>query len=146
MEKEPNNFEIIVRAVIQKDGKILVCKNIKKDDNYYYLPGGHMEIGESADKALVRELKEELNLSIKNLSFIGVIENIYNQDNEAHHEINLIFNIRADKVEDKSNEDHLGFFFFNKDQFSKETILPKTLKEGVVQWQKDGQIFWKNNK
>jgi len=140
-----NNFEIIVRAVIQKDNKILACKNIKKNDNYYYLPGGHVEMGEPADKALVRELKEELNLSVEDTSFIGVIENAYNQENEIHHEINLIFNIRANNVEDKSNEDHLGFFFFSKNQFSRKTILPKTLKEAIIQWQKDGLIFWKSN-
>lgn len=140
-----NNFEIIIRALIQKDGTILVCKNIKKNNDYYYLPGGHVEMGEPADKALIRELKEELNLIVEEVSFIGTVENVYSQDGETHHEIILVFNVMADNVEDKSNEDHLGFFFFDEDQFQKETILPKALKESIIQWQKDNQIFWRSN-
>lgn len=140
-----NSFEIIVRAVIEKDNKILVCKNIEKNNDYYFLPGGHVETGEPAEKALIRELKEELNLSIKDVSFIGSIENVYKEDNKKHHETNLIFNVKAINVEDKSCEDHLGFFFFDKNQFSKEIILPKVLKKAIIQWQKDGKIFWKSN-
>lgn len=140
-----NSFEIIARAIIQKDGKILVCKNIKKNNDYYYLPGGHVEMGEPANKALIRELKEELNLSVNEASFIGTVENVYSEEDETHHEIILVFNVIADNVEDKSNEDHLGFFFFGKDQFQKETILPKALKKSVIQWQKDNKMFWKSN-
>lgn len=140
-----NNFEIITRALIQKDGKVLVCRNIKNNNDYYYLPGGHVEMGEPADKALIRELKEELNLSVSKVSFIGTVENVYNQAGETHHEIILVFNVIADNVEDKSNEDHLDFFFFDKNQFHKEIILPKALKESIAQWQKDNQMFWESN-
>ena len=140
-----NNFEIITRALIQKDGKILVCKNIKKNNDYYYFPGGHVKMGEPAGKALIRELKEELNLIVEEVSFIGAIENVYTQDAKTHHEIILVFNVVADNVEDKSNEDHLGFFFFDNDQFRKETILPKALKESIIQWRKDNQMFWRSN-
>lgn len=62
-------IKVLVRAVIEKNGNILVCK--RKDKDYYFLPGGHIEFGESAENALKREIKEELNLEIINLNFRG---------------------------------------------------------------------------
>ena len=57
-------FHHIVRAVMIKDKKLLVAEYI---GHYYFLPGGHVEVGESAESALIRELQEELgvNCSIK---------------------------------------------------------------------------------
>ena len=136
------NFELIVRAVISKNNKILVCENIRKKDDYYYFPGGHIEFGEPAQIALARELKEELDLSVKNMKFIGAIENVFKQNKKVHHEINLVFNVTADKTKDTSCEDHLGFLFLDKKKFSKENILPKALKESVLKWQKDKKIFF----
>jgi len=58
-----NELEICVRAVIRKRGKILVCwHKLKK---YYFFPGGHLDFGETAESALIRELKEELDIRIK---------------------------------------------------------------------------------
>ena len=71
-------FEIIVRAVILKRGEILLCRS--KGGRHYFLPGGLVEFNEPAKKALARELKEELNISIKEMFFIGAIENIFAED------------------------------------------------------------------
>ena len=143
MNEYKNKFELCVRAIIQNDDRILVCK--RKDKDYYFFPGGHIDFGEDAKLALVRELKEELNISIKKLSFIGTVENIFIQDNEKHHEINLVFNVLVTKAKDKSEEDHIDFFFFDKDKFSKEKVLPISLKEAIIKWRKDKKLFWKNN-
>jgi len=114
-----SNFEVCVRGIIKKNGKILVCK--RKDKDYYFFPGGHVEFGEQAEDALRRELKEELNLSIKNISFIGVSENIYQEE---------------------SQENHIDFFFLDKEKFSKEKILPIALRKAIIGWQEDKKIFW----
>ena len=38
----------------------------------YALPGGHLELGESWEDCLLREVAEETNLSINNLKFVYV--------------------------------------------------------------------------
>jgi len=143
MNEYKDKFELCVRAIIQDDDKILVCK--RKDKGYYFFPGGHIEFGETAEQALIRELNEELSILIKKVSFIGVGENIFNQDGQKHHEINLVFEVLADKVKDKSKEDHIDFFFFEKEKFAKEKVLPISLKEAIIKWRKDNKVFWKNN-
>jgi len=140
MNKNKNDFEVCVRAIIQNNGKILICYEKGKD--YYFTPGGHIEFGETAKETLCRELKEELNISIKRCSFIGTVENIFIQDGEHHHELDLIFNVEAENVSDKSREDHIDFFFMDIDKFSKEKILPTALQKSILKWLKNKKIFW----
>jgi len=67
-----------VDAVIEDNegNVILIKRKYPPFQNYYALPGGFIENGESASKALVREVKEETNLDVKILHKIGV----YNEE------------------------------------------------------------------
>lgn len=134
------NIEFIVRAVIVKRGKILLCCD--KKFNYYYFPGGHVEFGEGAKQALKRELKEETNIAAKVGNLVGVVENFYHDKKAIHHEINLIFiaSIRAAKV--SPAEDHINFRWVTLKDISRTKILPKALKGYLLKWLKDGRIFW----
>lgn len=140
MNEYKNKFEVCVRGVILNNKGILICKNKEKD--YYFFPGGHIDFGESAEPALTRELKEELNISIKEIFFIGAMENVYTEDNEKHHEINLVFEVLVNKIEDKSKEDHLQFFLMDKEQIKKEKVLPIVLKNAILKWLSDKKQFW----
>jgi 8-oxo-dGTP pyrophosphatase MutT (NUDIX family) len=140
-------FEVCVRAVIKSRGKILVCWH--KEKKYYFFPGGHIDFGETAESALIRELKEELDIVVRKLSFIGMIENIYIEKRDKHkehrgkhHELNLIFSVSAKKVKDKSLEDHIDFVFLDNKKFKKEKVLPLILQKNVIKWLEDKKIFW----
>ena len=54
----------VSRAVILDDGKILLIHRIKDGREYFVLPGGHVEEGESEEETLIREIKEETSLDI----------------------------------------------------------------------------------
>lgn len=61
-------FYIAAHAlVINKDNKILVTRRSSANDYmpfYWDIPGGTVEIGETVEEALVRELKEETKIDI----------------------------------------------------------------------------------
>ena len=63
-----------VDAVIEdNDGNVILIKRkYPPFQDYYALPGGFIEKGENAKKALVREVKEETNLYVKILHKIGL--------------------------------------------------------------------------
>lgn len=131
------NIEICVRAVIQSKGRVLVCWH--KEKKYYFFPGGHVDFGETAETALIRELKEELDISVKKLSFIGAMENIYEEKIDRHqehrgkhHEINLVFHVSVERAKDKSLEDHIDFVFLSKKEFARKKIFPIALKKAVI--------------
>ena len=50
-------------AVIIRGGRILLIRRIKPGEDYYVFPGGGVEEGESFEEAMIREIKEELNLT-----------------------------------------------------------------------------------
>ncbi len=102
-----------------------------------------MEFGEDAKAALKRELKEELNLSIGKMTYMGMVENIFIEEKEKHHEISLVFKVAAGEAKDKSAEDHLDFFFFDQKRFAKETIYPLVMRDATLKWLKDKKLFWK---
>lgn len=69
------------RAIIIKDNKLLVFfrRRIRngKEVTYYAIPGGHVEENESLSDCVIRELKEEMNIDIRIISYLGniIVEN-----------------------------------------------------------------------
>jgi len=138
-------FEVCVRVIIWQRNKILICKHREK--GYYFFLGGHLEFGESIPQALSREIKEELGIDIKKYSFIGLVDNIYEEEGQKHHEINLVFDTKVDRIPksrviEETKKDHIEFILFDKKRFSKEKVLPTALQETILKWQKAKKFFW----
>lgn len=55
-----------VRAIVVKDDHLLVMKRNKFGHEYYSLVGGGIDMGETAEQALYREVSEETGLAIAN--------------------------------------------------------------------------------
>jgi mutator protein MutT len=63
----------VVVGIILHERKFLAEKRKKSDKidpGIVSLPGGHVELGETRKAALVREMKEELNIEVKKTRFI----------------------------------------------------------------------------
>lgn len=102
-------IEVIARGVLVRDGRVLLCrpapetKRGGKDSpgpegggaksGYWYLPGGHVEFGEPAAKALAREFDEECTLSVRVLDAVQIDEHAFSTKKRPHHEINILFHV-----------------------------------------------------
>ena len=60
---------IIVR--IQRDNRILLVRARNFRGNHYGLVAGFLETGESLEQCVAREVREEVGINIKNLSYFG---------------------------------------------------------------------------
>ena len=125
MEK---HIETIARGVCVIDGKVLLC--YPKDRSYSYLPGGHIEFGETGREALVREMKEETGLDATAGELLGVVESSFMQKGEKHCEINLIYAMKVE-VEERgrqwnvpSCEDWICFDWVDCDKLDSANLLP----------------------
>ena len=72
MGHRTENAELTVLCLIQDGNRVLLQNRVKNDWKGYTLPGGHVEAGESFVDAVVREMKEETGLSIKNPKIVGI--------------------------------------------------------------------------
>lgn len=63
-----------VRAIIVSDDSILVMKRDKFGKQYYTLIGGHVELDESLDKALFREIHEETMIHVAKPQLVYIQE------------------------------------------------------------------------
>ncbi len=70
----------VVAAVIKKDNKVFCCQRGSKGEcaDKWEFPCGKIEPGETREEALIREIKEELNCSIRVNRYITTVEHEYN--------------------------------------------------------------------
>ena len=108
---EEKHIETIARGVCVADGKILLC--FPKDRSYAYLPGGHIEFGETGR---------------------GVVESSFVQKGEQHCEINLIYKMGISgqgsgiREEIMSCEDWICFDWIDCDKIDSVNLLPPEMK------------------
>ena len=93
-------------ALIQDpEGRILLLKSHKFND-LYAIPGGHIELGETAEEALRREIREETGLEIHDVEFLLYQDFVYDDAFwKKKHFIFLDFICRSDCTEVEINEE-----------------------------------------
>lgn len=62
------------RAIIIRDGKIIVIRRTKPGKKYMVTPGGRLETGEKPEEALLRELAEETMVTVRNPRLVFIEE------------------------------------------------------------------------
>ena len=130
MDTEPREYELagietIARGVCVKEGAVLLCR--AKGGKTTYLPGGHIEFGETGRQALVREVKEELGLDSRTGRFLGVVENSFTQHGKPHAEINLVYELELQPgAEISAREDWIEFEWRRLDDLG--DLLPEAMR------------------
>lgn len=72
-------MRVAVAVIYNREGRILLTQRAPDADHggQWEFPGGKLEAGESADDALVREVKEEVGLDVLEMSFLTDITFAY---------------------------------------------------------------------
>ena len=134
-----NAIETIVRGVCIQDGLVLLCRS-SSGGNPSFLPGGHIEFGETARAALAREMNEELGVAARVGRFLGCSEHAFVQKGEPHAEINLVFRMTLTGVpsdhDPQAREDWIRFFWHPVDRLEEAGLEPAPLCRALAQWLK----------
>ncbi len=84
-------FNYRVCAVIISDGRILAMHDERSP--YFYLPGGRVRLGETAEHAVVREVREELEITPKIIRPLWLNQSFFTEDVDKlnYHEICIYY-------------------------------------------------------
>ena len=125
-----------VAALIFNANKELLL-TIRKSDpgkGEFDLPGGFIDPDESAEEALVREIKEELNLNITHFRYLQSFPNQYLYKGVVYHTIDMIFFCTAD---DNSNitpaDDVTGYRWMKPSDIDPQSMGLNSMKK-VIKW------------
>ena len=97
-------FNYRVCAVMINNGRILAMHDERSP--YYYLPGGRVEMGETAEHAVVREVQEELNITPKIIRPLWLNQAFFTEDvdGQNYHELCVYFLVDISNTDILSKE------------------------------------------
>ena len=119
-------------ALLIQDGHLLIHRQGK--DDFWSLPGGRVQFGESGAKAIERELLEELGQPIMPPVFRFLHENFFNYAQHQFHELGLFYEVTCQKPLPVVKEDFYGpegegltYRFVPIDELDHYTLYPQEL-------------------
>ena len=127
-----HNTSAAVASIIEKDKKILFCRRaLDPSKGKLDLPGGFVDYNESLEQALKRELKEELNLEIKNIKYFASLPNIYEYKTVTYFPVDVFFisNISDDSKEISAADDVESFLWIDIKSINFDDIAFKSVRK-----------------
>lgn len=142
--EKPNELthELLSRGLcVSPSGKVLLCR-IKAAAHRSFLPGGHIDPGEGARRALEREIAEELALGCRAGRFLGAAEHFFGAKGSETFEMNVVFALeipalRGEGGEEKaprSAEPWQEFFWCDPERLAEAGFEPASLRPVVPGW------------
>lgn len=116
MEKYPN---VALKVIFRYKDKMLILKH---PNGIFSIPGGRMKWRESILEALNRELKEELNYSLKEEPKLFSLWN-YISKNRRRHSVMINFIHQLDKKPDFISPEKLKILWLTKKEILSRNII-----------------------
>jgi ADP-ribose pyrophosphatase YjhB (NUDIX family) len=142
-----NKFKFRVSGILIVDNKLLTVK-IENND-FYCLPGGHVELMENTKDAIIREFYEETRIKVDIDRLVYVTENFFNGNLGNCHEIGFYYLLKPkNKImtkdfnlieKDKEGNVRLDFKWISIDNL--ENFKPEFIKEEIKNDSKDIKHF-----
>lgn len=136
-------FSFRVGGILIHDQKVLLQKPL--DDDGYAIPGGHVAFGETSEKTLLREFKEEIGADIKVERLVLVGENFFPWDDRLCQQICLYYTVSLCEpsqiplegtfraVDELLNERiDLDFTWMPLSQLNQITLYPQNIKKNLL--------------
>ena len=115
--------------IFNKEGKLFLMQS-PKWHNKWVIPGGKIELGETMEHAIKREIKEETNLELYDIAFLTVLENIFDPVFiKKKHFIHINFTAKVKEPFDvKLNEEAIAHKWVTLAEAEKMDVEPYTRK------------------
>lgn len=94
------------------------------------LPGGFVDLSETAEESIRREIKEETNLEVTSLQYLFSVPNIYNYSNFEYYTLDMVFRCVVDDFSQlKAADDVASLKFINISDLNENDFGLKSIKQ-----------------
>lgn len=108
-----NSSAATVGVILNENNQILVCRRANEPaKGSLDLPGGFIDMYETAEEGIKREIDEELGIAISEPNYIFSIPNIYVYSDFTVHTLDLFFLCRIDSGQKPLAKDDVKESFF----------------------------------
>ena len=124
------------RCLIIQGDSIILCKHLA--GGYYFLPGGGLELGETLNQCITRELNEEMGVAESDIKiYDGILLAIENQGYDSQG--NFLYGIEVVKRVDinteniTSQEDLIDFEKIKLSDLPNTKLYPTVIKDWIIE-------------
>ncbi|MFA6937102.1 MAG: NAD(+) diphosphatase [Treponema sp.] len=114
-------IEPAIIVLVSKGDEILLARHVQRNTDVYSCIAGFVEMGETLEQCVAREVKEETSLNVKNIKYVG------SQSWPFPDQLMLAFTAEYDSGEIAVQEEEIS-----EAKWFKKGSLPSTPKEGSV--------------
>ena len=122
-----------VGVIVIKDGKVLMHQRTNDHgEGTWSFPGGHLEFGETPEETAHRETDEEAGVSIRNVRFATVTNDVFIAENKHYVTIYMLADYLSGEPTIKEPEKCLQWKWFSWNELPSPLFLPveNLLKQG----------------
>ena len=106
IDTKESKFKFRVCGILEHNGKYLAVK--MNSNPFYCLPGGHVELGEDTETAVLREMHEELGYEVKIKKLVAINQNFFlANDGFKLHELGFYYVVQAKDESNINSNDYL---------------------------------------
>lgn len=119
--------------VFDASGRTLLLRRAKEPaKGLFGIPGGFIDVGEAAEEALHREVKEEVGIEVTGVTYLGSCPNLYPYRGVSYPVCDLVFTATAVNPEAvQSLDDVAGYEWRRLDEVKEEELAFPSLKMGL---------------
>jgi len=132
---EAQKFNLRAVCLIIKDNYVLFQRFHQSD--YWFLPGGRVEMMEETKEAIDREIQEEYGWKVKNKKLIWIVESFFKLEDTEFHELGFYYFVQIDDdIEVTDNdfsclEEISANRWIHINELSKHPIVPQFIRQGI---------------
>lgn len=113
---------------------LLVKRKSEPKKGFWDLPGGFVEIDETIEESLHREINEELNVGITDFKYISSAFDTYLYNKIKYHTLCVVFSAKIISGQIRPADDVSSITFFPESRIPYDRIAFRGLKTGIKQY------------